>query len=76
MRGGGKLEPKPTLACLKRPRGQVVREVSRHQVGTGLMGTYLASWVPGPPGKRTFQNCIIQTVPGTAGKKKTRYPLG
>ena len=24
----------------------------------------------------TFQNLTIQTVPETAGKKKTRYPLG
>ena len=31
---------------------------------------------PRPPGKHTFQNCKSQTVPETAGKKKTRYPAG
>ena len=38
------------------------------------LNEYLASWVPSPPGERTSQNCTIQAVPKTAGKKKTRYP--
>ena len=49
---------------------------SRCSLGTGLMGTLLNGWVPSPPGKHTFQNCMRSTVPNTAGKKKTRHPLG
>ena len=37
---------------------------------------YLASWVPSPPGKHTFQNCMIQDNPRTARKKNTRHSLG
>ena len=37
---------------------------------------YLAEWVPSPPGKHTFKNFTVYAHPKTAGKNKTRYPLG
>ena len=46
-----------------------------HQSRHRLNG-YLACLVPSPPDQHTFQKCTIQTAPRTAGKKKTRYPLG
>ena len=33
---------------------------------------YLAQLVPNPRGKNTFQDCTMQTVPKSAGYKKTR----
>ena len=45
--------------------------LSRHR-----LNGYLASRVPSPPGKHTFQNCVLWICSKTAGKKKTGDPLG
>ena len=50
-------------------------EISKIEIMETDRKRYLASWVPSPPGKHTFQNCMIGDHPRTAGKRKTRYPL-
>ena len=41
-----------------------------------IMVGYRSWWVPSPLGKHTCQNCTNKICPRSAGKKKTRYPMG